>query len=178
MNDPFDPNSSQLTIPELERQAIQVRLDILEMIYEAQAGHPGGSLSAADILTALYFRMMHINPQFPQWPDRDRFILSKGHACPVWYAVLANRGYFDRATPEDTAQAEQHPARTRRYEEDPRRGYDRRFPGTGYLRGDRDGVERPPAKKGLPRVGGRRGWGNARGLGLGSGHGRKQVEAG
>ncbi len=86
-----------LSIPELERMAIQVRKDIIEMIYEANAGHPGGSLSAADIVTALYFRLMRIDPQNPAWPDRDRFILSKGHACPVWYAALANRGYFDRS---------------------------------------------------------------------------------
>ena len=97
MTESIDPYSPRMSVAELERQAIQVRLDILEMIYVAQAGHPGGSLSAADILTALYFRMMRVNPQFPQWPDRDRFILSKGHACPVWYAVLANRGYFDRS---------------------------------------------------------------------------------
>jgi transketolase len=85
-----------LEIPDLERMAVQVRKDILWMIYEAQAGHPGGSLSAADIVTALYFRIMRIDPQNPKWEDRDRFILSKGHACPVWYAALANRGYFDR----------------------------------------------------------------------------------
>lgn len=89
--------SRSLDIPELERMAVQMRKDILFMIYNAQAGHPGGSLSAADIVTALYFRVMRIDPAHPQWPDRDRFILSKGHACPVWYAALANRGYFDRA---------------------------------------------------------------------------------
>lgn len=85
------------TIPQLEQMAAQVRRDLLDMIYEAQAGHPGGSLSAADIVTALYFRIMRLDPRNPHWPDRDRFILSKGHACPVWYAALANRGFFDRA---------------------------------------------------------------------------------
>jgi transketolase len=89
--------SPRLCVSELEKQAICIRQDILEMIYIAQAGHPGGSLSAADIVTALYFRVMRLDPINPQWPDRDRFILSKGHACPVWYAALANRGYFDRA---------------------------------------------------------------------------------
>ncbi len=84
-------------VPELEQMAKQIRCDIIDMIYTAKAGHPGGSLSATDILTALYFRMMRIDPRNPQWEDRDRFILSKGHACPVWYATLANRGYFDRA---------------------------------------------------------------------------------
>ncbi|NDJ75824.1 MAG: transketolase [Chloroflexi bacterium] len=87
----------KLTIPELEQMAATVRCDIIEMITEAQAGHPGGSLSAAEILTALYFRLMRINPTDPHWNDRDRFILSKGHACPVWYAVLAERGYYDKS---------------------------------------------------------------------------------
>jgi transketolase len=89
--------SKPLNVVELKRMAVQMRKDILYMIYEAQAGHPGGSLSAADIVTALYFRIMRIDPANPQWEDRDRFILSKGHACPVWYAALANRGYYDRA---------------------------------------------------------------------------------
>lgn len=87
----------KLSVEELKDIAIQVRLNIIEMITEAQAGHPGGSLSAADIVTALYFRLMRIDPQNPQWEDRDRFILSKGHACPVWYAALAERGYYDKS---------------------------------------------------------------------------------
>jgi transketolase len=86
-----------MSVRELERMAVTIRCDIIEMIATAQAGHPGGSLSAADIVTALYFRVMRLDPQNPEWPDRDRFILSKGHACPVWYAALAERGYFDRA---------------------------------------------------------------------------------
>ena len=85
------------TIEELKSWAITIRCDIIEMICAANAGHPGGSLSATDIVTALYFRVMNIDPARPNWPDRDRFILSKGHACPVWYAALAERGYFDRA---------------------------------------------------------------------------------
>jgi len=89
--------SKPLSVSELKRMAVQMRKDILYMIHAAQAGHPGGSLSATDIVTALYFRLMRINPANPHWEDRDRFILSKGHACPVWYAALANRGYFDRA---------------------------------------------------------------------------------
>jgi transketolase len=86
-----------MSIKELEQMAAVIRCDIIEMICTAQAGHPGGSLSATDIVTALYFRIMRIDPQKPQWPDRDRFILSKGHACPVWYAVLAERGFFDKS---------------------------------------------------------------------------------
>src|SRR5439155_818139 len=57
-------------------------------------GHPGGSMSAADIVTALYFHVLRVDPKNPTWPDRDRFVLSKGHACPVWYAALAERGFF------------------------------------------------------------------------------------
>ena len=86
-----------MSIEELEKMAAVIRCDIIEMICTAAAGHPGGSLSSADIVTALYFRIMRINPENPGWPDRDRFILSKGHACPVWYAALAERGYFDKA---------------------------------------------------------------------------------
>jgi len=83
------------SVKELEAMAVTIRCDIIEMIATAKAGHPGGSLSAADVVTALYFRVMNLDPENPDWPDRDRFILSKGHACPVWYAALARRGYFD-----------------------------------------------------------------------------------
>jgi transketolase len=86
-----------LSVPDLVRMAAVIRCDIIEMITTAGAGHPGGSLSAADIVTALYFRVMRIDPEKPDWVDRDRFILSKGHACPVWYAALAERGYFDKS---------------------------------------------------------------------------------
>ncbi len=89
--------ATPMSIDELKQMAATIRSDIIEMICTAAAGHPGGSLSATDIVTALYFRMMRIDPQNPQWPDRDRFILSKGHACPVWYAALAERGYFDKS---------------------------------------------------------------------------------
>lgn len=85
------------SIEDLKKIAKIVRKDIIEMVYKAQAGHPGGSLSATDIVTALYFRIMRIDPEYPDWPDRDRFILSKGHACPVWYAALAERGYYDKS---------------------------------------------------------------------------------
>lgn len=70
--------SKTLSVSELKRVAVQMRKDILYMIYEAQAGHPGGSLSAADILAALYFRVMRIDPANPQWEDRDRFIYPRG----------------------------------------------------------------------------------------------------
>ena len=90
-------SSEPMSIEELEKMAVAVRCDIIDMICTASAGHPGGSLSATDVVTALYFRVMRIDPENPDWPDRDRFILSKGHACPVWYAALAERGYFDKS---------------------------------------------------------------------------------
>ncbi|HBM79562.1 MAG: transketolase [Clostridiales bacterium] len=76
--------------------ALKVRRDIVESITEAKSGHPGGSLSAVEIITALYFKIMRINPKKPHWEDRDRFVLSKGHAAPALYSVLAERGYFPR----------------------------------------------------------------------------------
>ena len=90
-------STEPMSVEELEKMAVVIRCDIIDMICTAAAGHPGGSLSAADVVTALYFRVMRIDPKNPDWPDRDRFILSKGHACPVWYAALAERGYFDKA---------------------------------------------------------------------------------
>lgn len=82
---------------ELTEIAQRARRDILTMITEAGSGHPGGSLSAVEILTLLYFKVMKIDPQRPNWPERDRFVLSKGHAAPALYAVLAERGFFPRA---------------------------------------------------------------------------------
>ena len=79
---------------ELNTIACHVRTDIVEMLHKAGSGHTGGSLSAADIVTALYFHKMRHRPGEPDWPDRDRFILSKGHAAPVLYAALARSGYF------------------------------------------------------------------------------------
>jgi len=84
-------------IAALEQQARQIRRELLKMIHASQSGHPGGSLSAADIVAALYWSVMHIRPQQPDWPDRDRFILSKGHACPVLYTALLLKGYFAAA---------------------------------------------------------------------------------
>ena len=79
---------------ELEQMAIKVRRGILEEVYNGKSGHPGGSLSIADILTVLYFRQMNINPENPNWEDRDRLVLSKGHCSPALYSCLANRGFF------------------------------------------------------------------------------------
>ena len=80
---------------ELEITACKVRIGIIEGVHSAKSGHPGGSLSCADILTYLYFKHMNIDPKNPKADNRDRFVLSKGHAAPALYSVLANRGYFD-----------------------------------------------------------------------------------
>ncbi|MCL4488842.1 MAG: transketolase [Chloroflexi bacterium] len=80
----------------MEHTAACVRRDILITVHGVGGGHVGGPLSAADLLTALYFHSMRIDPARPEWPDRDRFILSKGHSCLALYAVLAERGYFPR----------------------------------------------------------------------------------
>jgi transketolase len=85
---------SEQKLRELNTTACQIRTDIVEMLHKAGSGHTGGSLSAADIVTALYFNNMSHRPEEPDWPERDRFILSKGHAAPVLYAALARAGYF------------------------------------------------------------------------------------
>ena len=84
------------SISKLKQIAIELRKSAITMIYEAQSGHPGGSLSAADIITALYFKEMNIDPTNPKWEDRDRFVLSKGHVCPILYAALGKLGYFPK----------------------------------------------------------------------------------
>ena len=85
----------QSRITELKRIANNIRVGIIESVYNAGCGHPGGSLSIADVLAYLYFEEMNINPADPKWEARDRFVLSKGHTAPALYSVLANRGYFD-----------------------------------------------------------------------------------
>lgn len=83
-----------LTIEQLREKATLLRCDIVEMITAAGSGHPGGSLSAADLIAALYFKVLRHDSSRPEWPDRDRFILSKGHGAPALYAALARTGYF------------------------------------------------------------------------------------
>lgn len=85
------------SVVELKRLANRLRIEIVKMIGAAGSGHPGGSLSEVELLSALYFRVLRHNPKDPQWPDRDRFLLSKGHGCPALYAVLAEAGYIDAA---------------------------------------------------------------------------------
>ena len=83
-----------MTNLELQKRANEVRKGIVTSVHSAKAGHPGGSLSAADMFTYLYFEEMNIDPKNPKWADRDRFVLSKGHTAPGLYSALANRGYF------------------------------------------------------------------------------------
>lgn len=85
---------TEVNLKELEKMAQKIRCHIIRMTTKAGSGHPGGSLSAVEILTYLYFKEMNINPAEPKWEDRDRFVLSKGHGAPVLYAVLAEKGYF------------------------------------------------------------------------------------
>jgi transketolase len=86
----------EANIKELEGKAKQIRRLIIQMLAKAGSGHPGGSLSAADLITALYFSVLRYNSKNPSWPDRDRFHMSKGHCCPLLYAVLAEAGYFPK----------------------------------------------------------------------------------
>ncbi|MBQ8682361.1 MAG: transketolase [Selenomonadales bacterium] len=85
---------TETQVLDLQTKAKAIRRNIVKMITEAKSGHPGGSLSAADIVTTLYFAEMNVDPQNPKDPNRDRFVLSKGHAAPVLYATLAAKGYF------------------------------------------------------------------------------------
>ena len=81
-------------VSRLKHIANELRIHVVDMVYTAQSGHIGGSLSAADFVAALYFDLMNVDPANPGWDDRDRFVLSKGHVCPIWYASLAMRGFF------------------------------------------------------------------------------------
>ncbi len=85
---------SDKKIKELQKQALQIRIDVLEMLVEAGSGHTAGSLGMADIFTLLYFHVLRHNPKDPFWPERDRLILSNGHIAPVLYAAMARSGYF------------------------------------------------------------------------------------
>lgn len=83
-----------MDIVQLEQQSMQLRRDVVEMVYQTKDGHPSPSFSVADIVTALYFKIMRLDPSQPDWEDRDRFVLSKGHSCPILYSALARKGFF------------------------------------------------------------------------------------
>ena len=85
-----------MTVQELELTANTVRQDIIKMLVEAGSGHSAGPLGSADIFTTLYFAEIDVDPKDPRKEDRDRFVLSCGHYCPVWYATMASRGFFPR----------------------------------------------------------------------------------
>lgn len=88
----------EVSIQELKDKAVELRQAVVTMVYKAQSGHPGGSLSAADIISALYFKEMNVDPENPKWEDRDRFVLSKGHVAPIQYAALALKGFVPYET--------------------------------------------------------------------------------
>jgi transketolase len=85
-----------MTISQLQQKAKELRRAVLEMVAQAGSGHPGGALSSADLLTVLYYKYLRHRPEDPRWPERDRFVLSNGHICPILYAILADRGYFPK----------------------------------------------------------------------------------
>ncbi|MBI2654636.1 transketolase [Candidatus Woesearchaeota archaeon] len=89
--------AKQKLILSLKQKAKELRKEILAIIYNAQSGHPGGSLSAIDMLVGLYYYKLKVEPKNPMWEDRDRFVLSKGHCSPAIYAVLADKGYFPKS---------------------------------------------------------------------------------
>lgn len=85
---------NEKTILDLKKKATKLRINVIEQVYSASSGHPGGSLSSAEIFTYLFLKEMRLDPSNPEWPDRDRFVLSKGHCAPGLYAALAQRGFF------------------------------------------------------------------------------------
>ena len=85
---------SDTQLKELTTKAQQFRIQVLKMVYKAQTGHLGGAFSSAEILTALYFQHMRVDPTKPDWPERDRLLFSKGRACAMLYTVLAHKGFF------------------------------------------------------------------------------------
>jgi transketolase len=101
-------SDSEELIRDISAKAQQLRIDVLKMVYRAQSGHIGGAFSAAEIIAALYFHHLRIDPLVPGWPGRDRFILSKGHACALLYAALAHRGFFPLSELETFRQLDDH----------------------------------------------------------------------
>ncbi len=91
---PYGPQHPPEMIADLSRRALEFRIQVLHMVYQNKTGHIGGAFSIAEVLTALYFHHLRLDPQNPTWPDRDRLIFSKGHACAMLYTALAHRGFF------------------------------------------------------------------------------------
>ena len=127
---------------ELQLKANEVRKGIVTAVHAAKAGHPGGSLSAADIFTYLYFEELNIDPKDPKKPDRDRFVLSKGHTAPGLYSALALQRLFPGRGFEDTASPRFVSAGTSGHEAHSGCGYVERFLRTGNFRSSRHGIVR------------------------------------
>ena len=96
MNNKQNNGEKKLLDAVLQKKAVQIRLDIIKMIYNSGAGHIGGALSSVDLLVALFYKVMNFRVDNPSWIQRDRFILSKGHSCEGYYAILADSGFFDK----------------------------------------------------------------------------------
>ena len=96
----------QAKLNSLKKNAVDIRLGILEEVHSASSGHPGGSLSIADIMTYLYFEEMNVDPKNPKMADRDRLVLSKGHTAPALYSALAHKGFFDKSALSTLRQAD------------------------------------------------------------------------
>jgi len=126
----------------LQQIANEVRKGIIEGVHSAKAGHPGGSLSAADVFTYLYFEEMNIDPKEPVMEERDRFVLSKGHNAPGFYSVLAQRGFFSGGGFEDAAPYGFLSSGPSGHEAYSGSGYVQRLPGAGNLGGCGNGVVR------------------------------------
>ena len=125
----------------LKKIAARMRMDILQMTKEAGSGHPGPSFSIVEILAYLYFREMNLNPNDPNDPDRDRFVLSKGHAAPALYAALFEKRIISKEDMLSLRKIGQHGSRAPQFEND-RCGRDNRFIGIGAIPGCRDGNRR------------------------------------
>lgn len=126
----------------LMKTANEIRKGIVSSVHSAKAGHPGGSLSAADIFTYLYFEELNIDPKEPKKADRDRFVLSKGHTAPGLYSALAERGYFPKEDLLTLRHVGSYLQGTPGYEAHSGRGYVFRFSGTGNLSGSWNGDRR------------------------------------
>ena len=153
-----------MDVIELKKIANEVRKGIVTSVHSAKAGHPGGSLSAADIFTYLYFEEMNIDPKNPKMENRDRFVLSKGHTAPGLYSALANRGYFpveDLVTLRHTGsylqghpdmKARLLPSGTSLHAAYSRSGHVQRFPGSGNFCSSGHGLSRQNGSEGLPGI--------------------------
>ena len=130
------------SLASLENIAKVLRKDIVKMVTESASGHPGGSLSAVEIITTLYFSEMNINVEDPKDPNRDRFVLSKGHAAPVLYAALAEKGFFNKEELMKLRKTRSNATRSSKHELHTRSRYVYWFTRSRYFSGCRYGISR------------------------------------